>query len=679
MDEKLLLNRYRLQERRGLGGFAAVDVAWDQRLRRRVAIKRVSLNAVSRNAGAQRAGAQRAGVQRAKTKDVPGIEEARTAALLSDAHIVAVYDFELCGNEALIIMENVDGPSLAELMQTSMELLELETIKAILAGVVAALECAHNNRVLHLDIKPANILIDYAGHVKVSDFGLATLSGTAGFSEPQGGTIGYMPPEQITMEPVDERTDLWALAALAYQLITGDNPFFADSPSESLRRIVDEPILLPSMFRPDLDDTVDTILVAALDADKDSRPSSVAKFWKKLAPALGDGKAGRQRLKTLVGQWKEDSKTEPKDNEEQNLDVSKPGVTFYSSRPNDSSLPRAALWNLSLWNLPLRPRGQKTERLKAKRKKRRKPESFLWQRLSPRARGVFTRLVAALGCASMCWLGCSGAAELEFLSGLILPVQVVITFCVALSGFFAPSLGVLLASFVLGAGIIISGQPWAGAIVLAGLILWWILCGRRSPIDATIMSLAPLAAMLGLPFLITLLAGYFLGVRRAIGLALTSCFLLILLSALAPPPTTGMGLGVFLNSELLFCGFELQIGPGTGADGGPPFGLLITAFSNLKIIAVSTAWLVAALLLSLISRGQSRVLLVLAVFLAGITLAAGILVAPVVLEPAQGFLSYAEQSVSLLCSCVFMLVMIAIGVKAQPNERATGQVERRSR
>ncbi|MCL2757366.1 MAG: serine/threonine protein kinase, partial [Coriobacteriia bacterium] len=541
MDQELLLNRYRLQQRRGRGGFGAVDIAWDQRLRRRVAIKRIPL--------------------RVEADDLPGIEEARTAALLSDAHIVSVYDFELTGTEALIIMENVDGPTLAELMQASQDLLDLDTISSILGSIVAALECAHENQVLHLDIKPANVLIDHAGRVKMSDFGLAALSSTMGFAEPQGGTIGYMPPEQIAMEDVDERSDLWALASLTYQLLTGENPFFAHTTQDSLDLIVNEPILLPSALRPELDESLDEILVYALDADKDSRPPSVGAFWKKLSPFLGQQKAGRQRLKALVEQWDAYGKVmvfDPKgarssllkaaDSESEDREGkilrfgSGPGILWptRTTKPlpwtlnPEPDFPRAyrntdygstnysetSYGDANYGEAGYREAGYDNDAVDDNYDSEPYDEEEaepvpLWYRLSPRLRGVSARLLAALGCASMCWLGASGFEVFISALELSLTIRVVLTLVIALCGFFAPSLGVALASIVLGVGIIIAGQPVAGALVLVGLIVWWILCGRRSPLDATIMALTPLAAALGVPFVIALLAGYFLKLKRA--------------------------------------------------------------------------------------------------------------------------------------------------------------------
>ncbi len=109
----------------------------------------------------------------------------------------------------------------------------------------AALSFAHENGVLHLDIKPANVLIDRSGHVKLADFGMATLTSAAGFGGARGGTVGYMPPEQLNGEVVDERSDVFSLAAVLYESLCASAPFRAGAPADSLKKIA-KGVLYPS-------------------------------------------------------------------------------------------------------------------------------------------------------------------------------------------------------------------------------------------------------------------------------------------------------------------------------------------------------------------------------------------------------------------------------------------------
>ena len=163
MARPLILDRYRPIATSGVGGTGIVQIAWDTRIQRRVAIKRLPL-------GNDPAVASR------------GLAEARTAAMLSHPTIVSVLDFEIEGAEALLIMEYVDGMTLAQVMDAVDGPLSLDVTAHVVHAVADALSYAHENQVLHLDIKPENILISRDGLVKVSDFGLATLADSEGFA-----------------------------------------------------------------------------------------------------------------------------------------------------------------------------------------------------------------------------------------------------------------------------------------------------------------------------------------------------------------------------------------------------------------------------------------------------------------------------------------------------------------
>ena len=218
--EEVLLGRYRVLARRGTGGFGTVCTCWDQRLQRRVAIKRMPLLAET------------------GTTAEEALAEARTSCMLSHPNIVTVLDFEADGAYAYLVMEYVDGLNLGELLARveGGRLMPAECAHVV-TSVSRALAFAHENRVLHLDIKPTNILIDRQGIVKLADFGMATLSSAAGYGDARGGTVGYMPPEQIEGMLVDERTDIFSLAVVAYQALVGQNPFAAPTAAGSLEKI----------------------------------------------------------------------------------------------------------------------------------------------------------------------------------------------------------------------------------------------------------------------------------------------------------------------------------------------------------------------------------------------------------------------------------------------------------
>lgn len=287
--QNLILNRYRPLEEAGAGGFATVLAAWDTRIQRRVAIKCLRLDGYASPADAR------------SSREIPGLDEARTAAMLSDSHIVGVYDFDVSGAQAYLIMEYMDGITLTELMREE-GALSLDVATCVFEAVAGALETAHENQVLHLDIKPDNVLINRQGQVKVADFGLSQLSHAAGYGRAAGGTIGYMPLEQMRLEACDARTDEWALAALTYEMLVGENPFRVPGLDAAERAIEQAEVFVPSMVRGDLNEEVDEALFGALAIDRDDRFDSVELFADAMLPHMGDARRGARELAVLVGE-----------------------------------------------------------------------------------------------------------------------------------------------------------------------------------------------------------------------------------------------------------------------------------------------------------------------------------------------------------------------------------------
>ena len=302
MEEPLILNRYRLLETRGKGGSGTVEVAFDTRMQRRVAIKRIPFSSEA-------------------SRTAPGLSEARTAAMLSHTNIVQVYDFEMTDTEGLIIMEYVDGPTLTQLVAMEDGELDLDEIASIVSDVGQALDFAHDNHVLHLDIKPDNILIDKTGNAKVADFGVAAIADVFGVGTATGGTIGYMPPEQIRGEQLDSRTDEWAFASMVYQLLTGTNPFKASSLSRALAYADSAEVTEPSISNTELDEEIDGVVLDALSPDRDVRFDDVHDFTEALLPWLGDAARGHAVIRRIV--CDEGEEEEEAAEEERHLDWEK--------------------------------------------------------------------------------------------------------------------------------------------------------------------------------------------------------------------------------------------------------------------------------------------------------------------------------------------------------------------
>jgi predicted Ser/Thr protein kinase len=291
VEQQLILDRYRPLEELGEGAFGVVVLAWDTRMQRRVAIKRLPLPLDARG----------------RPHRPPGLAEARTAAMLNHPNIVTVFDFDADSDEAFIVMEYVDGASLAEILDDVDGPLDLDEAAALIGSVCSALEFAHDNGVLHLDIKPENVLVTRDGRVKVADFGVAELSSLSGHGAAYGGTPGYMPPEQLAGAPVTNRTDEWALGALAFEVLTGDNPFDDDAIAESAVRLESFEPPLPSSYAARLPSAIDDVLLAALDPRPMERYPSVGRFAEALLPHLGDPDEGRTCLAELVEPYAEET------------------------------------------------------------------------------------------------------------------------------------------------------------------------------------------------------------------------------------------------------------------------------------------------------------------------------------------------------------------------------------
>ncbi|MDO4437656.1 MAG: serine/threonine-protein kinase [Coriobacteriaceae bacterium] len=291
-----LLKRYRPLETRATGGFGSVEICLDRRLQRRVAIKRTPLASPFNRTSAE-------------TTSM-ALGEARTASMLPHPNIVQVIDFTHDSGYAYLVMEYVDGMNLEEfLAQVEGHSLTYDEAACIADALVQALAFAHENGVLHLDIKPANVLIDRSGHVKLADFGMATLTTAAGFGDARGGTIGYMPPEQLGNDGVDARTDIFSLAAVLYESLCANAPFRAGTAADSLANI-ERGVIYPSSLLPDIPEPSEQALLQALSPDPRDRMDSVADFGDEFLGGLGNPREGRKSLARIIARLTSDDEGE---------------------------------------------------------------------------------------------------------------------------------------------------------------------------------------------------------------------------------------------------------------------------------------------------------------------------------------------------------------------------------
>jgi hypothetical protein len=220
--DELVLERYRLLERLGAGGFGEVWRARDELLQRDVALKRIRLGPEGDSDRAAR--------------------EAQAAARLSHPAIVALYEACAVEEAFYLISELVDGETLAELI--ACDELQDEEILEIGLALTGALAHAHARGVIHRDIKPQNVLVPHrvpeaAGAAKLTDFGGASLAGEDGLTRTGDvlGTLAYMAPEQSEGREVGVEADLYALALVLYEAFSGVNPVRGATPAATARRI----------------------------------------------------------------------------------------------------------------------------------------------------------------------------------------------------------------------------------------------------------------------------------------------------------------------------------------------------------------------------------------------------------------------------------------------------------
>jgi len=221
------LGRYRIVKELGRGAMGRVFLAHDPTIDRRVAIKTVqvlqNLPEHEREAARRRF-----------------LEEARAAGALSHPGIVTVFDADVVDGVPFIAMEHLDGTALDHYCRPD-NLLPVDVVVELIAAAAEALDFAHRKRIVHRDIKPGNLMRTGDRSVKIMDFGLAR-AGEARAARDKAifGTPSFMSPEQIRGEPLDGRSDLFSLAAVLYQLLSGEKAFSGDSVSSVIYRVVHE-------------------------------------------------------------------------------------------------------------------------------------------------------------------------------------------------------------------------------------------------------------------------------------------------------------------------------------------------------------------------------------------------------------------------------------------------------
>src|SRR5512139_416281 len=257
------IGRYEVVSALGQGAMGAVYKAVDPLIERAVAIKTINLN-LSKE--------ERVGFEERFYR------EAKSAGRLSHANIVTIYDVGETADTAYITMEYVEGESLREMLDSGV-VMPIEMIARIAARVANALNYAHENHVVHRDIKPANIMITLDRDVKIMDFGIAQIP--TGSRTQLGTVLGspkYMAPEQVTGQPTDGRTDIFALGVVLYEMLTGATPFNGDNLSAIMYQVLNAEPAPPSTLNPRVPPAFDGIVSRALAKRPENRYPTARAF-----------------------------------------------------------------------------------------------------------------------------------------------------------------------------------------------------------------------------------------------------------------------------------------------------------------------------------------------------------------------------------------------------------------
>ena len=251
----------------GTGGMSAVYAAVDTRLDRRVALKVLSPALAGHQETRQRF-----------------IREAKAASALDHANICTLYEIgEKPDGELYLAMAYYDGETLKARIARSR--LSVDEAVDITSQVAAGLSRAHDSGIVHRDIKPANIMLTDQGDVKILDFGIAKLAGHTDLTKTGTllGTAAYLSPEQVRGEPVDARSDVWALGVVLYEMLTGELPFDAEQVVAQVNAIANDDPTHPDVLRPDLPKSLTTVTTRALEKDRGKRYQSATEFRSDLA------------------------------------------------------------------------------------------------------------------------------------------------------------------------------------------------------------------------------------------------------------------------------------------------------------------------------------------------------------------------------------------------------------
>ena len=276
------IGKYPVIRSLGQGATSCVYLAFDMFRSRQVAIKVMQVSLVAGDVERQQA-------------QSAFLTEAALAGKLQHPHIVAIHDAVSEGNENYIVMEYADGGTLEKYCRYD-NLLSIDRLVELMFMASLALNHAHQQGVIHCDIKQANLLLCKNDELKISDFGAAQYVAAAHTLLSGVGSPLYMSPEQIEDRRLNHQTDIYSLGAVMYQLLTGRPPFLGSSRESLLYQILQINPALPSLVRPDLPPELDRIVMRTLAKNREERYAEWREFAAELESLFGNLKLPDQDL-----------------------------------------------------------------------------------------------------------------------------------------------------------------------------------------------------------------------------------------------------------------------------------------------------------------------------------------------------------------------------------------------
>src|SRR3989339_230672 len=258
------ISHYHILEELGRGGMGVVYKAQDTKLDRLVAIKFLTTHSSND-----------------EENNARFLQEAKAAASLNHPNILSIYEIDKDDKNQFIVMEFIEGDVLRSLLK-SVQNISLDRAIDFVTQTAKGLKVAHDKNIIHRDIKSENLMVTKDGQVKIMDFGIAKLKGSSGLTKTgmSVGTISYMSPEQVQGVGVDQRSDIWSLGVVFYELLTGELPFKTEHDAALIYMISNEDITPPSSLDRKIPNQIDTIVKKMLDKDWALRYQNLNDFIK---------------------------------------------------------------------------------------------------------------------------------------------------------------------------------------------------------------------------------------------------------------------------------------------------------------------------------------------------------------------------------------------------------------